>query len=533
MLGVLIRRQFLELYRLYLTDKKSGKTRSAAGTAVYLLLFVLLLLLLGLGVYSMTGMFAGIMLGRGYDWLFFAFMGLTTVLLGLFGSVFSTYTSLYLAKDNEFLLSLPIPPSQILFSRMTGVFAMSLLYSAVAWIPSVIRYLKTVPESSGAFPSIVLLLCITVLVSALTCFFGWLVAMISRKAKGKSYLTVFLSLLFFGGYYYAYHNFSKLLASLAEHVDQLRETFRGRIYPLYLLGTAAEGNITSLLLFAALCAVAFVICWFVMSRSFLRVATASNATGKRRFREKEVRAAGLKTALFRRELKRFGSSAVYMLNCGLGVLFLPAAAILCIIKRDFISVMLDMLRESAPSVLSYLPAGLSALICLIIAMNVITVPAVSLEGKNLWIVRSLPCPTREVLRAKELLHIVINAVPVVVSAAVLSILLQLKLTDVLTVLVVCLLYITLTAVFGLILGILRPILIWTNESVPVKQNLAVLIAILGNLLFVVFLGAGAYFLRNVLPIRSYLLLTAALLAVLTLLLQRWVDTKGVQHFEAM
>ena len=47
----------------------------------------------------------------GLGWLYFAMMGLIAVLLGAFGSVFTTYSTLYLAKDNDLLLSLPIPVS--------------------------------------------------------------------------------------------------------------------------------------------------------------------------------------------------------------------------------------------------------------------------------------------------------------------------------------------------------------------------------------------------------------------------------------
>ena len=38
--------------------------------------------------------------------------------MGAFGSVFNTYSSLYLAKDNDLLLSLPIPLRVIISSRL-------------------------------------------------------------------------------------------------------------------------------------------------------------------------------------------------------------------------------------------------------------------------------------------------------------------------------------------------------------------------------------------------------------------------------
>ena len=51
-------------------------------------------------------------------WLYFTLMGLVAIFLGAFGSVFNTYSSLYLAKDNDLLLSLPIPVRVIIASRL-------------------------------------------------------------------------------------------------------------------------------------------------------------------------------------------------------------------------------------------------------------------------------------------------------------------------------------------------------------------------------------------------------------------------------
>ena len=74
-------------------------------------------------------------------WLYFALMGLLAVFLGAFGSVFNTYASLYLAKDNDLLLSMPIPVrTMLLASRLLGVYLMGLLYSGVVILPAVIVY---------------------------------------------------------------------------------------------------------------------------------------------------------------------------------------------------------------------------------------------------------------------------------------------------------------------------------------------------------------------------------------------------------
>ena len=60
------------------------------------------------------------MAAAGMGWLYFALMGLMAMFLGAFGSVFNTYSSLYLAKDNDLLLSLPIPVRIIMASRLVS-----------------------------------------------------------------------------------------------------------------------------------------------------------------------------------------------------------------------------------------------------------------------------------------------------------------------------------------------------------------------------------------------------------------------------
>ena len=69
--------------------------------------------------------------------------------------------------------------------------------------------------------------------------------------------------------------------------------------------------------------VLFVLLFWLLSRSFLRIATASGSTARRVYREKTAVQRGAGTALLARELRHFGGNPSYMLNCGLGILLLP------------------------------------------------------------------------------------------------------------------------------------------------------------------------------------------------------------------
>lgn len=76
----------------------------------YIIFFILLMVGVIGGMFTLLSLaMCQDMAKVGMSWFYFAIMGLMAILLGAFGSVFTTYSSLYLPKDNDQLLSLPIP----------------------------------------------------------------------------------------------------------------------------------------------------------------------------------------------------------------------------------------------------------------------------------------------------------------------------------------------------------------------------------------------------------------------------------------
>ena len=63
-----------------------------------------------------------------FAWLYMALMGIVSVTLGVFGSVFNTFSTLYQARDNDLLFAMPITERSVLTARLSGVYAMGLMY---------------------------------------------------------------------------------------------------------------------------------------------------------------------------------------------------------------------------------------------------------------------------------------------------------------------------------------------------------------------------------------------------------------------
>ena len=170
MVKTLLKKQFAEIFRNYFYDPKKNKARSKAGTIAYMIFFVLIMVVMLGGMFTMMSVsLCEPLCAAGAGWLYFAITGVIAILLGIFGSVFSTYTGLYLAKDNDLLLSLPIPVKYVMLARLLGVYLMGLMYSAVAIVPAVIVYLVTVPFSVKALVGcLVLLILISIFVLTLS-----------------------------------------------------------------------------------------------------------------------------------------------------------------------------------------------------------------------------------------------------------------------------------------------------------------------------------------------------------------------------
>ena len=214
-----------------------------------------------------------------------------------------------------------------------------------------------------------------------------------------------------------------------------------------------------------------------------------------------------------------------MLNCGLGTVFLVVLAVLALIKGREVFLMMNALFAGGEGFVTVLAA---LCLCLLAGSNDISTPSVSMEGKSLWIAQSLPIDPWQALRAKLRMHLLITELPLVVCAVCVAAVSGLGLLHAALLVVVPMVYVALTAAFGLFLGLKRPNLSWTSEVAPIKQGLPVLLSMFGGWLAAIALGVLYYFLMARVSAAAFLLAVTALFAVLALVLLRWLKASGAK-----
>ena len=384
MLKVLLKKQMAEVFRSYFYNRKTNKARSKANSIVLFILFGFLMVGVLGGTFTFIAL--GVCLGLtpvGMGWLYFAMMSGIAVTLGTFGSVFNTYSGLYLPKDNDLLLSMPIPVRLIIISRLVNVYLLGTMYAGVVFIPTLIVYwLIAGATVQNVICGIILFLIVTAIVLILSCVLGWVVAKISLKLKNKSFITVLISLVFIGGYYVVYFKAQEWIKALIANAVVYSENIKNSAYVLFLFGRVGEGDLLATGIFLLATAILLFVTLFVLSRGFLKLATSSGSTKKVRYTEKTAKQKSVFGAVLSKEFARFTSSPNYMLNCGLGVLLLPALGVFLLIKGA-------ELLEIVSTSLAFIPSCGGLLLCaalmLMSTMTDTAAPSVSLEGKSVWI----------------------------------------------------------------------------------------------------------------------------------------------------
>lgn len=529
MLKILLKKQMAEIFRNYVYDPKKNKKRSKASTIGFIIMYAVLMIGVLGGLFTYLALsICSATVSAGMGWLFFTLIGLLAIFMGAFGSVFNTYSALYLSKDNDFLLSLPIPAGTIVISRLLGVYLMGLMYSGVVMIPAIVVYMITAPFSISALVcSVLLFAAISVIVLILSCILGWVVAKISVKLKNKSFITVIVSLLFITIYYIFYFKAQEWISQLVENIVMYGTKIKNGAYPLYVFGRAGEGDWGAAAAVVLVTAVLFFITWRILSGSFLKIATSTGKSGKTAHRKSQIKQKSMFGALLTKEFSRFIASPNYMLNCGFGTLLLPVAGIFVIIKGGD---MANVLRDAFDSDTGFITVILCAAVCMIASMNIMVAPSVSLEGKNIWLLQSLPVPTVKILQAKLLMQIVLTSIPTLFCVVCTAFVLKASFAQTLLLMLVPIVYTVFSAILGLTLGLGMPNMTWTNEIVPIKQSGSVMISLFGGWAYAIIIAVVYIIIGNKIGAVPYLSLILAVTAIISLVLYNRIKKRGPEIF---
>ena len=212
----------------------------------------------------------------------------------------------------------------------------------------------------------------------------------------------------------------------------------------------------------------FALVYWVLSRTLIRLATRNRGFSRIEYREKPLKTGSASVALLKKELFHFGANGMYIMNAALGSFFTLAAAVALALYRDLPVIAAASIPEIAP----YLPAAATVMICLLESTNIISAPSVSLEGKNLWIVKVIPVSAATVLFSKVNCHLVIALPPAVLASFSIILVLRPSPMGIAAVLILPAVFTFFCALLGIVLNLLFPKFDYINDVAVVKQGIS-------------------------------------------------------------
>ena len=520
-------------FRALATGLSKGNKKSAS-KGMLVLLALLLLYAVGAIGFIMYLLFDSLVTPYhmlGLDWLYFAMAGAISFGFALFGSIFSTQSQMFNAKDNDLLLSMPIPPQYILLTRILPLLGMNLLFCAPVMIPAIIVYAIQVSFSWGYLGLQILSMLLGVfLVQALACLFGWLLHLALQKMN-KSLGSLLFMILFLGLYFGIYSQANSILTAMAANGQKIADTMESWVWPLYAMGKGCTGS-WHMPVFATICLGAFGLVYWVLSLVFLKTTTQAARASRR----KSIGPSQLHSpahALLGKELGKFLNTPVYLTNTGLGVIMMAALPVAALIFLGKLNDLIHTLEAELPAIRGLIPVFICAVESFAVMTAAISTPSVSLEGKQIWILKSMPVDPRRILRAKLGFHLIMTVPLAAVGGLCLGLLLkcsalELVFTTLLPAALACL-----SGLLGMVCGTKWAKLDYTNEAYPCKQSIAVLIHTFSMMGLPIVLGLAYAFGFPTMPPMVFLSLCTGLITGLCALMYCWLMEAGVRKWESL
>ena len=216
--------------------------------------------------------------------------------------------------------------------------------------------------------------------------------------------------------------------------------------------------------------------------------------------------------MVRKELNTFFKTPVFIINAGFAlVMYLIAVIGLCFKYNDTVTLVKNYLPDMVID--NHLSIIIFILISFASFMTSITNSVISLEGKKIIILKSIPLSVKDILMSKIYAALTITTIPILFGDIILFIRFRLSVLEMVLLVILSILTPLISHFIGLIINLKYPKLDYENSSEVVKQSTSSFLSvIIGMLLLIV----SIYFISNLVNKFSSILLLLIFLIVYSL-----------------
>lgn len=421
---------------------------------------------------------------------------MTAVIIFLF-SIFAIPSVYYFSKDIDHLLVLPIKPEVILTSKLAVCIVYEYLFAAAVLVPMYISFILQIGFSFLSFLCFLIIFFTLpiyplVLSSVLTMVIMRFVPFFNNRDRfnligGIIVVAAALGLSFWMQTMET-EDMSAVLMALMDGNNSLMQ-FGTMLFPFVPSAALScfHGDLLQLLLYLGITAISLVVFLICGKLLYFKGAIGGSETSHSRhtFDQKQL-SESRHHSVFRtyliKEFKILFRTPVFFTNCVLTALLMPIILTVGVYTSlqgmDLRAFITPQLLESIPNLWCYVLVISFLVGSFMGGINMISSTAISREGTNAYFMKFIPVPVETQAFAKAACGIIISAVSGWLLLIPLHLVLSYPIYLDLIFVVGSLVSVIMTNLFGILIDLLRPKLVWEQEAAAVKQNLNGVISIL-------------------------------------------------------
>ena len=480
-------------------------------------------------------------------------MGLINVLLSIFiiltailtilEGVYKSQGILFEAKDSDLLFSLPITKKRILFIRILKLMTFQIMYNSLFLLPAIIVYaFYETPTVNYCIFSIIMIVLSPIIPTIIGCLIGYIIKGISTKFKAKKAMQVILTSFLLLFVFYGSFNKDRLFAYLAQNAANVDGIIKKVYYPAVLFTNLINRfNITEFLILIAISIIPAALFIYLGSIYYFKISSKSTEKGISKKIAVKNNKYNVKTpikALISKELKRFFSSPVFIINSGFGLVLMLVATIGLVVNAKGLMTELflngfsgtEVEMPSIDTIMEKIPRIYFGLVVFMSFMTSSTSSMISLEGKNIEITKSLPVSSQKILLAKVLTSDLISVPIILICDMVLFITFKVDWLNIIFVTLASIVFPTFSAILGLIINLKFPKLDANSDTEIVKQSMSSFLAVFSGM----GLGMISIAITFIFGMKDIVMASEVLVfIILDILLWKYIEKIGTKKFEKL
>ena len=448
--------------------------------------------------------------GMAYGYVYLGMIDLIPSIALFISSLFTLSFSLFKSNgelfgfyDYDQVMSLPLTVRTIINSRFLNMYIWNTLIAFIVMFPMGIIYiLFEQPAFISYLMWFISIFLVSLIPTAVAAIFGAVVTAISVKFKYTSAVATFLSIALLIVFMLLSMSvatsdigFGELFdfqtgtinadafSTLAPYIsDRLNQFY----LPTKLFKEAiVDGKILSFLIFAGISIGLYMLLLLLLPIKYKQINTAlTSHISRGNYKVGVLRQSGMLLALYKKTIMRILKSTVCATNLLVGcVLAILLAVMVLTAGPEKILQSLDLVDyfPIVKNVAGYVIAAM-------VSMSNTAAISLALEGKNIWLIKSLPISPKTLYDSYLLSNLTFTIPTSIVCSILFSIALNTSFIETILIIVTPLSFSLFTAVAGIFIGNRMAYYDWQDETQLIKQSMMNLIGMLGGMIIILLFG---------------------------------------------